>query len=316
VESGQQPQGVIRRYLDQHGGTVQVPAYNLLSTWEVPDFEGGSRERIAQALRDAGIETDPPLSQVQRDTKVTLRVRDEPVSTPPWGAPKEETQREEAQKDRSEVTAPRQQEHEASAGTSTPPAPKAAPPPGWYSNPQGAGQRYWDGSRWTDQYAPDPAPAPGKSGDAAGAVKPSARRRLPPLLSEHSRPVQVVLAGVVPALYGALTGVFLGVSEPVYLVLSLIGILGGVGAGFDHIGARAGALRGVVAGSVFGAFILIAHEIHGEEAEAHLPEPAILLVAITTGLAVPLAALGGWLRQRQERKAEVREGTAVPGPLG
>jgi hypothetical protein len=143
-----------------------------------------------------------------------------------------------------------------------------------------------------------------------------AGRRLPPPLSEHSRPVQVVLAGVVPALYGALTGVFLGVSEPVYLVLSLIGILGGVGAGFDHIGARAGALRGVVAGSVFGAFILIAHEIHGEEAKAHLPEPAIVLVAITTGLAVPLAGLGGWLRQRQERKAKVREGPAVPGPLG
>ena len=143
-----------------------------------------------------------------------------------------------------------------------------------------------------------------------------AKRRLPPPLSKHSRPVQIVLAGVVPALYGALTGVFLGVSEPVYLVLSLIGILGGVGAGFDHLGARAGALRGIVAGCVFGTFILIAHEIHGQEAEAQLPEPAILLVAITTGLAVPLAAIGGWLRQRQERKAKVSKGTAVPGPLG
>jgi hypothetical protein len=39
-------------------------------------------------------------------------------------------------------------------------------------------------------------------------------------------------------------------------------------------------------------------------------------VAITTGLAVPLAALGGWLRQRQERKAKVTEGPTVPGPLG
>ena len=25
-----------------------------------------------------------------------------------------------------------------------------APPPGWYADPQGTGQRWWDGSRWTD----------------------------------------------------------------------------------------------------------------------------------------------------------------------
>jgi len=119
-----------------------------------------------------------------------------------------------------------------------------------------------------------------------------------PLLSEHPRSVQFVLAFAVPALYGAVTGYFLGVSEPTYLVLSLIGIVGAIGAGFDHLGARAGARRGVIAGSVFGAFILIAHEIHGADATAHLPEPAIVLVLITTVLAIAFAALGGWLRQR------------------
>jgi hypothetical protein len=32
-----------------------------------------------------------------------------------------------------------------------------SPPPGWYANPEGAGQRYWDGANWTDQFsAPDP----------------------------------------------------------------------------------------------------------------------------------------------------------------
>jgi hypothetical protein len=126
--------------------------------------------------------------------------------------------------------------------------------------------------------------------------------KLPPLLSEHPRPVQLVLLVIIPALYGALTGYYLGVSEPVYLVLALIGVLGGVGAGFDHVGAKAGAARGVVAGSVFGAAILIAHEIHGAEAEAHLPEPAILLVLVTTGLAIVFAAFGGWLRERVEAR--------------
>jgi hypothetical protein len=127
--------------------------------------------------------------------------------------------------------------------------------------------------------------------------------RLPPLLSEHPRPVQVFLVVIVPALYGAITGYFLGVSETTYLVLSIIGILGGIGAGFDHVGPAAGARRGVLAGSIFGAAILIAHEIHGADAKADLPDPAILLILVTTSLAVVFAAFGGWLRGRTEPRA-------------
>ena len=125
--------------------------------------------------------------------------------------------------------------------------------------------------------------------------------KLPPLISEHPRPLQVFLIVVLPALFGAITGYFLGVSEVTYLVLSVIGIVGGVGAGLDHMGARAGALRGLAAGSIFGAAILIAHEIHGAEAKAELPEPPILLIVITTVLGVLFAAFGGWLRERHER---------------
>ena len=57
----------------------------------------------------------------------------------------------------------------------------------------------------------------------------------------------------------------------------MIGIVGGIGAGFDHVGAKAGAKRGIVAGSLFGGFILIVYELRGEPAKADLPEPAILL---------------------------------------
>jgi hypothetical protein len=123
--------------------------------------------------------------------------------------------------------------------------------------------------------------------------------RLLPLLRDQPRFVQVLLAVVLPALYGALTGYFLGVSEATYLVLSVIGVLGGIAAGFDHLGAGAGAKRGLIAGSIFGGSILIAHEIHGATAKADLPDPAILLVLITTVLGVGFAALGGWLRERQ-----------------
>jgi Na+/citrate or Na+/malate symporter len=126
---------------------------------------------------------------------------------------------------------------------------------------------------------------------------------LPPLLNEHPRSLQIFLAIILPVAFGALTGYFLGVSESTYLVLSILGILGGFGAGFDHRGAREGAMRGVLAGLLFGASILIAHEIHGAEAEAHLPEPAILLVVITTVLGALFAAIGGWMRERAMSKA-------------
>jgi len=35
-------------------------------------------------------------------------------------------------------------------------APQQLPPPGWYLDPAGAGQRWWDGERWTEQVGPLP----------------------------------------------------------------------------------------------------------------------------------------------------------------
>ena len=130
------------------------------------------------------------------------------------------------------------------------------------------------------------------------------------------RPAQALVGVIIPALYGAVTGWFLGENEAVYLVLSVIGIVGAIGAGFDHAGARAGALRGIVAGSLFGSFILIVSELRGEPAKAELPEPAILLVVVTTVLAVCFAALGGWLRERAIRRGAKTGAPEVPGPLG
>jgi hypothetical protein len=121
---------------------------------------------------------------------------------------------------------------------------------------------------------------------------------------------------VVPAVYGAITGWFLGISEAVYLVLSIVGVVGGVAAGFDHVGAKAGARRGIAAGSIFGSFILIAHEIQGGDAKANLPHPGILLIVITTVLAVGFAAVGGSARGRAEQKAVSHTAPEIPGPLG
>jgi hypothetical protein len=128
--------------------------------------------------------------------------------------------------------------------------------------------------------------------------------KLPPLLSERSRPVQLLLVLVVPAVFGVVTGIFLGISAAVYLLLSLAAVLGGVAAGLEHFGAAAGARRGAVAGAIFGAGILIAHQISGAEERADLPDPPIVLMVLTAAFGALLAALGGSIRARQALKDE------------
>lgn len=132
--------------------------------------------------------------------------------------------------------------------------------------------------------------------------------RQPDLLESHPPERQMILMLVVPAVFGIVTGIFLGVSEIVYLVLSILGIGGGYMAGKEHIGARDGAVRGFTGGILFGTFILAAHALTGLDRKAHLPEPEILLVVITTVFGIGLGALGG----RSREKIESRAATAPP----
>jgi hypothetical protein len=127
-----------------------------------------------------------------------------------------------------------------------------------------------------------------------------------PLLAERPVGEQVFIVLVLPALFGAICGVLLGISGPVYTVLTLAAILGGIGAGYDHPTASEGALRGVAGGALFGTFILLAHAITGEHAEAKLPEPHIFLPIATTVISIGLGAIGGAIRARQLRRAPAR----------
>ena len=131
--------------------------------------------------------------------------------------------------------------------------------------------------------------------------------RQPDLLESHSPNTQVVLAIVVPSVFGIVTGIFLGVSELIYLVLSILGIGGGYMAGKEHIGASEGATRGFTGGILFGTFILAAHAVTGLERQAHLPEPEILLVVITTVFGIVLGALGGRSREKSARRQAVQD---------
>ena len=65
----------------------------------------------------------------------------------------------------------------------------------------------------------------------------------PPLLREWPVPVRVVFAGLLPAAFGFLCGALLGSSGTVFLLLQIIGVLGGFAAGFEHDHWRGGVLR-------------------------------------------------------------------------
>lgn len=127
--------------------------------------------------------------------------------------------------------------------------------------------------------------------------------RLPPLLSSRTPAMQVLVANVVPCAFGALTGLMLGLNEIAYLALAgPIGILGGYFAGLEHASAPEGALRGMVGGLQFGSSILLVDALSGLERQAHLLDPAILLVVLTTFFGAVLGFFGGLTRERLARR--------------
>ena len=133
---------------------------------------------------------------------------------------------------------------------------------------------------------------------------------MPTLLKERTNAQEMVIVVAIPLLFGAVTGWMLSVSEPVYVALSLLGIFGGLLAGLEHEYGLEGFYRGLLGGLLFGFGILLAHGLIDKEPKAHLPEPEILLIAITGGFGAALGALGGRLRDRRTRR-ELRDQRAV-----
>jgi hypothetical protein len=121
--------------------------------------------------------------------------------------------------------------------------------------------------------------------------------RTVPLFSDRSRPVQVLTAGVIPALFGAVTGLMLGVSSTGYWVLNLLALIGGVLAGLEHEDGWKGADRGLLGGTLFGTFLLLAHLAVGTDAKVTLPDIQPVLVVFTAIIGMFAGALGGRLRR-------------------
>jgi hypothetical protein len=66
------PEEQIRRYLDEHGRTVEVPFHNLLTTWNLDEATDADRDLIQEALRRGGVVTQPSLSGVPDESRVRL----------------------------------------------------------------------------------------------------------------------------------------------------------------------------------------------------------------------------------------------------
>jgi hypothetical protein len=124
----------------------------------------------------------------------------------------------------------------------------------------------------------------------------------PPLLLDRAPGAQIGLAVGGPVVLGALCGWLVGVNETAYLVLSILAIVGGIGSGYEHPNADEGAIRGFCGGIVFGTMILAVHAVTGAEPKAHLPEPPVVLVFVTTILGIAFGMLGGWLRKRHDAR--------------
>jgi hypothetical protein len=129
-----------------------------------------------------------------------------------------------------------------------------------------------------------------------------------PLFRERPRSVQVITGLVVPLVFGAVAGVVLGLSAAAYWAIGVVALVGGVLAGFEHVGGWDGADRGLVGGALYGTGLLIAHAIAGTDAQVSLPGFAPILAVFTAIIGILAGALGGRLR----REAMQRSAAAAP----
>ncbi len=124
----------------------------------------------------------------------------------------------------------------------------------------------------------------------------------PVLFRDRSRPLQIILGGVVPALIGALAGILLGVSAGAYWAVGAVAGIGGFLSGFEHQDGWGGADRGFFGGAFYGAALLIAHGLAGTHAKVSLGGFPPLLAVFTAIIGMFLAAGGGRLARAQRER--------------
>jgi hypothetical protein len=132
----------------------------------------------------------------------------------------------------------------------------------------------------------------------------------PTLLRDRSRPAQILLAGVLPAIIGAIAGVLVGESAAAYWAVGAIAAIGGFLAGFEHQDGWGGADRGVTGGAIYGTSLLVAHAIAGTHAKVSLGSFPPLLAVVTAIVGMFIGAAGGRLARTLLRRGSTAERSA------
>jgi ABC-type branched-subunit amino acid transport system permease subunit len=135
----------------------------------------------------------------------------------------------------------------------------------------------------------------------------------PVLFRDRPRPVQIVLGGVVPAVFGAIAGILIGASTGAYWAIAALVTIGGVIAGFEHLDGWGGADRGLVGGGVYGTSLLITHAIVGTHAKVSLGSFPPLFAVVTAIVGMLLGALGGRIARAQRERREPAPAEDVNG---
>jgi hypothetical protein len=121
------------------------------------------------------------------------------------------------------------------------------------------------------------------------------------LFSEQPQAQKLAGLLVGPIFFGIICGWQLGESELRYTVLTVIAMVGGIGAGFEHTSLREGALRGLFIGALFAFAICETHRAIDVSSLASTPKPIEILIPVFALISAALGTIGAAFRRRREQ---------------
>jgi len=130
---------------------------------------------------------------------------------------------------------------------------------------------------------------------------------VPVLLRDRPRYLQIILGGVIPAIFGAVAGILIGVSAGAYYAWGGLAAIGGFIAGFEHRDGWGGADRGFFGGLIYGIALLVTHAIVGTHAKVSLGTFPPLLAVLTAIIGMFLSAAGGRISRAQRERLGLQE---------